>query len=146
MVREFQLSSSDLSTRYIHHLSHFNAWCYFCGRNKNGPRIVDHRFHNLTPNRREEDEVYFQRTTPRIPGNPNRNRFDSIGDDPGRYDSSSREPLARIAFGKLPYPAGNSELNRRTWMKINVILSNTLFVWTLFVAWLVLWGNASTFF
>ena len=55
--------------------------------------------------------MYFQRTTPRIPGNPNRNRFDSIGDDPGRYDSSSREPLARIAFGKLPYPAGNSELN-----------------------------------
>ena len=58
--------------------------------------------------------MYFQRTTPRIPGNPNRNRFDSFGDDPGRYDSSSREPLARIAFGKLPYPAGNSKLNSRT--------------------------------
>ena len=56
--------------------------------------------------------MHFQRTTPRIQSN--RNRFDSIGDDPGRYDSSSREPLARIAFGKLPYPAGNSELNRRT--------------------------------
>ena len=114
MVRKFQLSSSDLSTRHhnIHNPTHFNALCYFCGRNKNGPRIVDHRFHNLTPNRREEDEVHFQRTTPRIPSN--RNRFDSIGDDAGRYDSSSREPLARIAFGKLPYPAGNSELNRRT--------------------------------
>ena len=58
--------------------------------------------------------MYFQRTKPRIPSNPKRNRFDSIGDDPGRYDASSREPLARIAFGKLPYPAGNSELNRRT--------------------------------
>ena len=114
MVRKFQLSSSDLSARHlnIHHSSHFNALCYLCGRNTNGPRIVDHRFHNLTPNRREGDEVYFQRTTPRIPSD--RNRFDSIGDDPGRYDSSSREPLARIAFGKLPYPAGNSELNRRT--------------------------------
>ena len=111
----------------IHHSSHVNAWCYFRDRNKNGPRIVDHRFHNLTPNRREEDEVYFQRTTPRIPSN--RNRFDSIGDDPGRYDSSSREPLARIAFGKLPYPAGNSELNRRTWIKINVIMSKQCDMW-----------------
>ena len=56
--------------------------------------------------------MYFQTATPRIPNN--RNRFDSIGVDPGRDDSSSRIPLARIAFGKLPYPAGNSELNRRT--------------------------------
>ena len=72
--------------------------------------MVDHRLQNLTPNRRQDIKTWnnkqYETTTERLP-NETRNRFGDIGDERDRDDYLSSRPLARISFGRLPYPAGN---------------------------------------
>ena len=48
----------------------------------------------------------FETATKRVPNN-NRNRFDQFDAERDRDDYSSNQPLAKISFGKLPYPSGN---------------------------------------
>ena len=72
--------------------------------------MVDHRLQNLTPNRRQEIKTWnkkqLQTTTEGVPKN-NRNQFGDIDDERNRDENLSSRPLARISFGKLPYPSGN---------------------------------------
>ena len=83
--------------------------CYY--RDRNRPKVVDHRHENLTPNRREEiqqrNKQQFETTSARNPFN--RDRFSEYTDDSSRQDSVyANQPLAKISFGRLPYPVGNS--------------------------------------
>lgn len=78
------------------------------------PGTVDHRLHNLTPNRREDkknrNQNSFETTTQKQV--VNRNRFENFDSAGSREDYLTNQPLAKIAFGKLPYPSGNDFSSR----------------------------------
>ena len=92
------ISSLDINSRSIY-------------RDRNRPKVVDHRLENLTPNRREEMQQrrksQSETTSERIP--LKEDRFREYKDINDRKDNFyANQPLSRISFGKLPYPVGNA--------------------------------------
>ena len=85
----------------------------FHHRDRNRQKVVDHRLQNLTPNRREEMQQmnrhqYKQETTSdrNLYSEDRIRKYSNANDQQGSLYSN--QPLARVSFGLLPYPAGNA--------------------------------------